>query len=63
MTNNSKRLSFLQLDITHRLICDVCHRSIAYYSFEHTERKFMNELKDIICPKCFDKKQSGDSVE
>jgi len=45
---------------THRLMCDSCHEVIAYYSFNHTERMFMDELGDILCPKCETKFNESD---
>lgn len=41
------------IEVSHRLICDLCHKEVAYYSYTHSERTVMNELKDIVCPKCY----------
>lgn len=46
----------VKLLVSNRLICDICHKTVCYYSYTHSERTVMNELKDVVCEKCFEDK-------
>jgi len=41
--------------VSNRLICDLCHKTVCYYSYTHSERTVMNEIKDVLCQKCYNK--------
>ena len=55
-TNQSNRdILERNVRVTNRLMCDDCYKTVCCYSFMTTERKFVEQLGNVLCEECAEK--------